>query len=61
MEVQFVCRIENLERCIKPFAPIAVKTAKFHLNQTLNDRFIVEIVGQREDDQEDLDTRFARA
>ncbi len=58
-EVQFACRIENLERCIKQSVPIAVKNAKFHSNLILTDQFTVEIVGQREGDQEDPDTKFS--
>jgi len=58
--VQFACRIENPERCIKQSVPIAVKNAKFHSNPILADQFTVEIAGQREDDQEDLDIRLHR-
>jgi hypothetical protein len=58
--VQFACRIENPERCIKQSAPIAAKNAKFHSNPILAGQFIVEIVGQREGDREDLDIRFHR-
>jgi len=58
--VQFACRIENPERCIKQSAPIVVKNVKFRLNPMLADQFTVEIVGQREDAREDLDIRFHR-
>jgi hypothetical protein len=56
--VQFACRIENLERCTKQSAPIAVKNVKFHSSQILADPFTVEIVGRREDNREDLDIRL---
>jgi hypothetical protein len=59
VEVLFVCHIENPERCIRPSALIVVKNVKFHSNQIPADQFTVEIVGQREDDHEDLDTRHA--
>ena len=58
--MQFACRIENPERCIKQSAPTVVKNVKFHSNPILADQFTVEIVGQREDDREDLDIRFHR-
>jgi len=56
--VQFACRIENPERCIKQSAPIAVKNVKFRSNRILAGQFTAEIVGQREGDREDLDIRF---
>ncbi len=56
--MQFACRIENPERCIKQSAPIAVKNVKFRSNRILAGQFTAEIVGQREDDREDLDIRF---
>jgi len=56
--VQFACRIESAERCIKQSAPIAAKNAKFHSNPILAGQFTVETVGPREDNQEDLDIRF---
>ena len=58
--MQFACRIENPERCIKQSAPIVVKNVKSRLNPILADQFIVEIVGQKEGDREDLDIRFHR-
>lgn len=57
MEVQFACRIEKLERCIRQSAPTVVKSVKFPSSQILAGQFTVEIVGQREDVQEDLDIR----
>ena len=56
--MQFACRIESAERCIKQSAPIVAKNVKFHSNPILAGRFTVEIVGPREDDREDLDIRF---
>ena len=56
----FACIRIDPERCTKQSAPIAVKNAKFHSNPILADQFTVEIVGQREDDREDLDIRFHR-
>ena len=56
--MQFACRIENAERCIKQSVPIADKNAKFHSNPILAGQFTVEIVGPREDSREDLDIRF---
>jgi len=60
--VQFACRIENPERCIKQSAPIAAKNAKFHSNPILAGQFTVETVGQKEGNREDLDLdiRFHR-
>jgi len=56
--VQFACRIESAERCIKQSVPIVAKNAKFRSNPILADQFTAEIVGQREDSREDLDIRF---
>jgi hypothetical protein len=59
VEVLFDCRIENLERCRRLSALIVERNVKFHSNQILAGQSTVEIVGQREDDHEDLDTRRA--
>jgi len=59
VEVLFDCHIENPERCIRLSALIVVKNVKFHSNQIPADQSTVEIVGQREDNHEDLDTRRA--
>jgi len=60
--VQFACRIENPERCIKQSAPIVAKNVKFHSNLILAGQFTVETVGQKEGNREDLDLdiRFHR-
>jgi len=58
MEVQFACRIKKLERCIRQSAQTVVKSVKSLSNPILAGQFTVEIVGQREDVQEDLDIRF---
>jgi len=55
-EVQFACRIERAEKCIKQSAPIAAKNVKFRSNPILPDQFTAEIVGQREDSREDGDS-----
>ena len=56
-EVQVACLIESLARCIVQSALIAVTNVKFHSNLILADPSIVEIVGQKEDNQEDTVTR----
>jgi hypothetical protein len=56
-EVQVACLIESLARCIVQSALIAVTNVKFHSNLILADQSIVEIVGQKEDEQEDTVTR----
>ncbi len=56
-EVQVACLIESLARCIMQSALIVVTNAKFHSNLTLADQSTVEIVGQKEDEQEDIVTR----
>jgi len=56
--VQFACRIERAERCIKQSVLIVAKNVKFHSNPIPADQFTAEIVGRREDNREDLDTRF---
>ena len=50
-EVQVACLIENLAKCIVQSALIAVTNVKFHSNLILADQSIVEIVGQKEDEQ----------
>ncbi len=57
--MQFECRIERVERCIKPSVLIVVKSVKFHSNPILADRFTAEIVGRREDSREDVDIKFS--
>ena len=56
-KVQVSCLIESLARCTVQSALIAGTSAKFHSNLILADQFIVEIVGQKEDEQEDTVTR----
>jgi hypothetical protein len=56
-EVQVACLIESLARCIVQSALIAVTNVKFRSNLILADQSIVEIVGQKEDGQEDSVTR----
>ncbi len=56
--MQFECRIERVERCIKQSVLIVVKNVKFHSNPILADRFTAEIVGRREDSREDAGIRF---
>ncbi len=56
-EVQVACLIESLGRCIMQSALIAVTNVKFRSSLILADQFIVEIVGQKEDEQEDTVTR----
>ena len=56
-EVQVSCLIESLARCTVQSALIAGTNAKFHSNLILADQSIVEIVGQKEDEQEDTVTR----
>ena len=56
--MQFACRIERAGRCIKQSVLIVAKNAKFHSNLIPTDQFTAEIVGQRKDNREDLDTRF---
>jgi hypothetical protein len=50
-EVQVACLIENLARCIVQSALIAVTNVKFRSNLILAGQSIVEIVGQKEDEQ----------
>ena len=50
-EVQVACLIENLAKCIVQSALIAVTNVKFHSNLILAGQSIVEIVGQKEDEQ----------
>jgi len=56
-EVQRECRIEKAERCIKRSVLIVAKNVKFHSNPILAGQFTAEIVGQREDNREDVDIR----
>jgi len=49
--VQVACLIENLAKCIMQSALSAVKNVRFHSNLILADQSIVEIVGQKEDEQ----------
>jgi hypothetical protein len=49
--VQVACLIENLARCIVQSVLIAVTNVRFHSNLILADQSIVEIVGQKEDEQ----------
>ena len=58
--MQFACRIESAERCIRQSVLIVAKNAKFHSNPIPADQFTAEIVGRREDKREDLDIRFHR-
>ena len=50
-EVQVACLIENLAKCIVQSALIAVTNVKFRSNLILAGQSIVEIVGQKEDEQ----------
>ena len=59
-EVQVACLIESLARCIVQSVLIVVTNVKFRSNLILADQSIVEIVGQNEDEQEDLVTRRSR-
>lgn len=59
-EVQIAYLIESLARCTVQFALIAVTNVKFHSNLNLADQSIVEIVGQKEDGQEDSVTSYKR-
>ncbi len=56
MEVESSCHIEKIGRCTRPYVPIVVKNVRFHSNLILTGQSIVEIVGQREDQQGDVDT-----
>ena len=49
--MQVACLIENLAKCIVQSALNAVTNVKFHSNLILADQSIVEIVGQKEDEQ----------
>ncbi len=55
MEVQRNCPTGKTERCIRPFVLIVEMNAKSHSNQTQADRSIAEIVGRKEDHQEEGD------
>lgn len=55
MEVQRNCPIEKTGKCTKLLALIVVRNVKFHSSQTQADRFTAEIVGRREDRQEEVD------
>ena len=48
---KLLCLIENLAKCIMQSALSAVKNVRFHSNLILADQSIVEIVGQKEDEQ----------
>ena len=54
MEVRFDCRIEKIERCIRQFALIVVKNAKFPLNPIQVDPSTVENAIVNEDHREDI-------
>ena len=49
--MQVACLIENLAKCIVQSALSVVKNVRFHSNLILADQSIVEIVGQKEDEQ----------
>lgn len=50
--MRFDCRIEKIERCIRQFALIVVKNAKFHLNPIQVDQSTVENAIVNEDHRE---------
>jgi hypothetical protein len=56
--VQFACRIERAERCIKQFVLIVARNVKFHSNLTEADPYTAENAMQREDPQEEIDIKL---
>ena len=50
MEVQVACLIENLAKCMVQYVLIAETNVKFRSSLTQADQYIVEIVGQKEDE-----------
>jgi len=52
--VQFACRIENPERCIKQSVPIAVKNVKFRSNLMEADPYTAENAILNEGPREDI-------
>lgn len=55
MEVQRNCPIKKTGKCTKLHALIVVRNVKSHSSQTQAGRFTAEIVGRREDRQEEAD------
>jgi predicted DNA-binding helix-hairpin-helix protein len=49
--VQVACLIENLAKCMMQSALSAVNNVRYHSSLIPTDQSIVEIVGQREDEQ----------
>ena len=58
--MQSKCRMEeeNQEKCIRQSVPSVAKNVKFRSNLTEADRYTAENATQREDPQEEIDTKL---